>query len=70
LQDDLSGARLRLGDYLVGTGGALPPGYRQPLGESVLTEGFDIECARYPGYDGWIAVLNSGFRKGNPPRQQ
>lgn len=63
LTDNRSGARLRLGDYLKGTGGPLPRGYQQPLGETVLREGFDIECARYPGYDGWIGIVNAGFRK-------
>lgn len=63
LTDSRSGARLRLGDYLKGTGGPLPRGYQQPLGETVLREGFDLECARYPGYDGWIGIVNAGFRK-------
>ena len=69
LTDRQSGARLRLGDYLTGTGGPLPRGYQQPLGDDVLKEGFDIECARYPGYDGWIGIVNAGFRKGRPPHK-
>jgi hypothetical protein len=67
VSDSSSGASLRLGDWLVGEGGPLPPGYRQPLGEPELSETMPIECARYPGYDGWIATLRPGFRKGTPP---
>jgi hypothetical protein len=68
LTDQRSGAKLRLGDYLEGTGGPLPKGMPHDIGEVTLTEGFPIECARWRGYDGWIGIVNSGFTKGRPPR--
>jgi len=68
LSDQRSGATLRLGDYLEGTGGPLPPGMPHSIGDDILTETFPIECARRPGYDGWIGIVNAGFRKGRPPR--
>lgn len=59
------GARLRLGDQLLFTGGPLPQGARYPLGGDVHVVDMPMECARWPGYDGWIAIVNSGFRKGS-----
>jgi hypothetical protein len=67
LTDQHSGAALRLGDYLTGTGGPLPPGTPHDIGETTLTEGFPIECARWRGYAGWIGIVNPGFTKGRPP---
>lgn len=67
LADQRSGAALRLGDYLEGTGGRLPPGVPHSIGDDILTESFPIECARRRGYDGWIGIVNAGFRKGRPP---
>lgn len=64
LSDTQSGARLRLGDYIEGTGGAIPRSHPQSLGEPELTATFPIECARWPEYEGWIGVLNPGFRRG------
>lgn len=66
LTDQRSGAALRLGDYLEGTGGPLPPGVPHSIGDDILTESFPIECARRPGYDGWIGIVNPGFTKGRP----
>lgn len=63
-----SGPALRLGDYLTGTGGPLPPGVPHSIGDDILTEGFPIECARWHGCEGWIGIVNSGFGKGRPPR--
>jgi hypothetical protein len=68
LTDRRSGAALRLGDYLRGTGGPLPPGTPHDIGETTLTEAFPIECARWQGYEGWIGIVNSGFTKGRPPQ--
>ena len=58
------GTRLRLGDYVRFTGGPLPKGTRYPLGDDVHVVGMPMACARWPGYDGWIAIVNPGFRKG------
>jgi hypothetical protein len=58
------GARLRLGDYVQFTGGPLPKGARYPLGGDVHVVDMPMACARWPGYDGWIAIVNSHFRKG------
>jgi hypothetical protein len=60
------GARLRPGDYVLFTGGPLPKGSRYPLGGDVHVVDMPMACARYPGYDGWIAIVNPGFRKGKP----
>jgi hypothetical protein len=68
LKDRASGARLRLGDYVVMTGGPLPPGTRHPLGEFVLNVDTPMECAHYPGHQGWLGMANPGFRKARPPR--
>lgn len=68
LIDERSGAKLRLGDYLEGTGGPLPPGKSHDIGEGTLTESFPIECARWRGHDGWIGIVNPGFTKARPPR--
>ncbi len=64
LRDVVSKAKLRLGDTLAGTGGPLPAGAQQPLGGSTLSTDMPIECARYPGYPGWIGFVSPGFRKG------
>jgi hypothetical protein len=69
LRDTRSGSALRLGDYLQASGGPLPPDVDQPIGGSVLTVDMPIECAHWPGYAGWIGIVNSGFTKGRPPRQ-
>lgn len=68
LTDRRSGAALRLGDYLEGTGGPLPTGTPHSLADDILTEPFPIECARWRGYAGWIGIVNSGFTKGRPAR--
>jgi hypothetical protein len=70
LQDMRSGAAVRLGDWVSITGGPLPPGTQHALGEPVLTEQFALECARRPDLnrDGWIGIVNPGFRKGRAPR--
>jgi hypothetical protein len=62
--DDVSGGRVRLGDYVVFTGGQLPRGTQFPFGETPL------ECALWPGYDGWLAIANSGFRTERAPPAQ
>ena len=67
LAEGASGATLRLGDYLQGTGGPLPPGTPHSIGDDILTESFPIECARWRGYDGWIGIVNPGFAKAQPP---
>jgi hypothetical protein len=54
--DTGGGGRVRLGEYFVFTGGPVPRGTRFPLGETPL------ECALWPGYDGWLAIVNPGFR--------
>lgn len=64
--DERSGAKLRLGDYLQGTGGPLPQGMPHSIGDDILTETFPIECARRTGYEGWIGIVNPGFTKGRP----
>ncbi|MEA3011049.1 MAG: hypothetical protein QOJ91_2741 [Sphingomonadales bacterium] len=69
LSDTASGVTLRLGDYLVGTGGPLPRGVPHSIGDDILTEGFPVECARWYGYEGWIGIVNSGFGKGQPARR-
>jgi hypothetical protein len=43
------------------TGGPVPRTVQFPFGETPL------ECARWPGYDGWLAVVNSGFRAERAP---
>lgn len=68
LTDSRSGAALRLGDYLEGTGGPLPPNRPHLIGDDILTETFPIECARWRGYDGWIGIVNPGFTKGRARR--
>jgi hypothetical protein len=68
LTDRRSGAALRLGDYLQGTGGPLPPGTPHSIADDILTETFPIECARWHGYEGWIGIVNPGFTKGQRPR--
>lgn len=68
LTDQRSAAALRLGDYLEGSGGPLPPGTPHDIGEATLTEAFPIECARWRGYAGWIGIVNPGFTKGRPAR--
>lgn len=60
---DQGGARVRLGDYVKFTGGPLPKGTPYPLGDDVHTIDMPMECAHYPGYDGWITIVNPGFRK-------
>jgi hypothetical protein len=62
LVDTVGGGRVRLGDYMVFAGGSVPRTVRFPFGETPL------ECARWPGYDGWLAIVNSGFRAENAPR--
>jgi hypothetical protein len=59
--------RLRLGDYVRFTGGPLPRGARYPFGGEVHVVEMPMACAHYPGYDGWIAIVNPGFRKGRRP---
>lgn len=57
------GEPVRLGDTIEFTGGPLPPGMTHPLGEGVFSVGTPMACAKYPGYDGWLAVVNPGFRR-------
>jgi hypothetical protein len=57
------GAPVRLGDRIEFTGGPLPAGMTHDLGGSVLSTDMPMACARYPGYDGWIAIVNPGFRR-------
>ena len=59
--------RVRLGDYVQFAGGPLPRGTRYPLGDDVHVVGMPMACAQYPGYDGWIAIVNPGFRKARRP---
>jgi hypothetical protein len=61
--DPDGGGRVRLGDYVVFTGGPLPPGTIYPFGDDVHTVDMPMECAHWPGYDGWVAIVNPGFRK-------
>ncbi|HEX8578675.1 MAG TPA: hypothetical protein VF655_03665 [Allosphingosinicella sp.] len=60
--DGAGGGRVRLGDYLEFTGGAIPAGTEFQLGDT------PIECAVWPGYDGWLAILNPGFHAAPAPR--
>jgi hypothetical protein len=60
--DPVGGGRVRLGDYVVFTGGPLPPKTPYPFGDDVHTADMPMECAHYPGYDGWIAIVNPGFK--------
>jgi hypothetical protein len=55
--------RVRLGDYVQFSGGPLPTGTRYPLGGDVHVVEMPMACAKWPGYDGWIAIVNPGFRK-------
>ncbi|HYW15024.1 MAG TPA: hypothetical protein VE891_02580 [Allosphingosinicella sp.] len=57
------GARVRLGDTIEFTGGLLPTGMAHGFGDDVLSVDMPMACARYPGYDGWIAIVNPGFRR-------
>lgn len=57
------GAPVRLGDTIEFTGGPLPQGMPHPLGADVLSVDTPMACARYPGYDGWLAIVNPGFRR-------
>jgi hypothetical protein len=59
--DAKGGGRVRLGDYMAFTGGLLPRGTVFPLG------GAPMECAHWPGYDGWLGVVNPGFRAVRAP---
>lgn len=61
--DPVGGGRVRLGDYVVFTGGPVPRGTAYPFGDDVHTVDMPMACAHYPGYDGWIAIVNPGFRK-------
>jgi hypothetical protein len=60
---EAGGAPVRLGDTLEFTGGPLPKGMAHALGDDVLSVDTPMACAHYPGYDGWLAVVNPGFRK-------
>ena len=62
--DAVGGERVRPGDYISFSGGPLPPGTVYPLGDDLHTFDMPMECAHWPGYDGWIAIVNPGFRKG------
>jgi hypothetical protein len=62
--DGKSGGRVRLGEYVQFTGGPLPKGARYSFGDDLHVVGMPMDCARWPGYDGWIALVNPGFRKG------
>ena len=57
------GARVRLGDRIEFPGGLLPTGMAHGFGDDVLSVPMPMACAHYPGYDGWIAIVNPGFRK-------
>ncbi|HZG07860.1 MAG TPA: hypothetical protein VEZ70_02660 [Allosphingosinicella sp.] len=59
--DRRGGGRVRLGDDMVFTGGPVPRGTAFQLGETPM------ECARWPGYEGWLAMVNSGFRAAEAP---
>lgn len=65
--DGEGAGRVRLGDYVQFTGGRLPRGTQYPLGGEVHVVDMPMACAHYPGYDGWIAIVNAGFRKGRHP---
>lgn len=60
ITDSSNGAVIRLGDYVIVGGGALPPGTAQTLA-SQLTEPIPAECA------GSVGTVNPGFRKATPP---
>jgi hypothetical protein len=68
--DGQASGRVRLGDYLVFTGGALPRGVPYPLGDDLHSVAMPMDCAHYPGYDGWLGVVNPGFRAGQAPAAQ
>ncbi|HYW16959.1 MAG TPA: hypothetical protein VE891_12515 [Allosphingosinicella sp.] len=59
--------RVRLGDHVQFTGGPLPKGTLYPFGGDVHVVDMPMACARWPGYDGWITIVNSDFRKGRRP---
>jgi hypothetical protein len=58
---------VRLGDTILFTGGPLPKGMAHGLGGDVLSAETPMACARYPGYDGWLAIVNPGFRRRQEP---
>ena len=60
---EAGGEPVRLGDTILFTGGPLPPGMTHPLGEGVFSVSTPMACAKWPGYDGWLAVVNPGFRR-------
>ena len=60
---EAGGEPVRLGDTIEFTGGPLPPGMTHALGAGVLSVDTPMACARWPGYDGWLAIVNPGFRK-------
>lgn len=70
VRDGRSGARLRPGEYLKFTGGPIPQGMVHPFGEDALNVDMPMKCAHFPGYYGWIAIVNPGFRKASPPRNE
>jgi hypothetical protein len=57
------GVRVRLGDTIEFAGGLLPTKMAHGFGDDVLSVDMPMACAHYPGYDGWIAIVNPGFRK-------
>jgi hypothetical protein len=61
--DGQGAGRVRLGDHVRFTGGPLPKATRYSFGEDAHVVGMPMACARWPGYDGWIAIVNPGFRK-------
>lgn len=61
VSDARDGTKVRLGEYVQFTGGPLLQGMTHPLGGETLCTDMPIVCAQYPGYDGWIAIVNSGF---------
>lgn len=67
IKDAGGSSQLRLGDHVEFRGGPIPRGMTHALGEGVLSVDMPIACARYPGYEGWIAIVNPGFRKGRDP---
>ena len=60
--DGQSAGRVRLGEQVLFTGGPLPNGTRYSFGSDVHVVDMPMACARWPGYDGWIAIVNPGFR--------
>lgn len=60
---EAGGEPLRLGDTIEFTGGPLPPGMTHALGADALSVDTPMACAKYPGYDGWLAIVNPGFRR-------